>query len=266
MGFRPGPVNPPSSKITGASAMSEAILSLGPIIFRDFEVPSSITFGGRQRAAVRYLGSGQRVTDALGPDDATVSFAGILSGPDATARAQELDTLRSLGQPLTLAWNTLVYSVLISQFRAEYRTRLWIPYRISCLVISNPIINILDTALSMTTDALASLNLMYDTAPPLQLPIPDIRGAISSNTADARSTNINTTIAVLDAATPSLQAEQRQREATVDKLALSAPISVAQAITDFSLAVAAIADLQYLNLSQNCLGQARIYLTQQAPQ
>jgi hypothetical protein len=244
--------------------MSEVVLSLGPIIFRDFEVPSSITFGGRQRAVVRYLGSGRRVTDALGPDDATISFAGILSGPDATARAQELDTLRSLGLPLTLAWNTLIYSVLILRFQAEYRNHLWIPYRISCLVLSNPIIDDLAAVLSITSDALASLNLMYDTAPPSVPPIPDIRGVVSSSNAAYSAVSTGVAIASLDTLIPSLRNEQQKREALVSRLALNSPRPIRQAIHDFTLAVSAIADLQYLTLSQDCLGQARMYLTQQA--
>ncbi len=241
--------------------MSEVVLSLGPIVFRSFEVPSSITFGGRQRAVVRYLGSGRRVTDALGPDDATISFGGFLSGPDATARAQELDSLRSLGLPLILTWDSLIYSVLISDFRAEYRNRLWIPYRLSCLVISNPINDILQAGLSMAGDAIASLNLMYDSAPQPAVPIPDIRPTISSGAIGARLGAMQAMIAMLDTLTPSIQAEQERQAATISRVALRSSTSVPRALEDFHVAVAAAGALQSLTLSQHCLGQAQLYLT-----
>ena len=244
--------------------MSDAALSLGPIVFRDFEVPSSISFGGRQRAVVRYLGTGRRVTEAMGPDDATISFAGALSGPSATARAQELDTLRALGLPLTLAWDTLIYSVLITRFHAEYRNRLWIPYRISCHVISNPLFDHLETALSIADDTLASLNLMYETAPTYAPSIPDIRTAVSSAPANFGATATGPAIATLDSIAPSLRAKQQRCEASIYGQAIGKSGALPSMLANFSLTVGNLGTLQHLSLSQACLGQTRLYLTQQA--
>ena len=50
------------------------------IVFQDFELPSGINFGGRQRLALHRLPGGSRVIDALGRDDAQISFAGIFTG------------------------------------------------------------------------------------------------------------------------------------------------------------------------------------------
>ena len=62
------------------SAMSDVALVLGPVLFREFEVPARINFGGRQRVVVHALPGGARVIDVLGRDDAQISFAGIFSG------------------------------------------------------------------------------------------------------------------------------------------------------------------------------------------
>jgi hypothetical protein len=114
--------------------MSSVGLILGPVRFRDFEVPPSITFGGSQRLAVHQLQNGSRIIDSMGPVDADISFSGAFSGPDATARAVQIDSLRSEGAPLSLIWSQFFYMVLIERFEAIYNNSLWIPYRISCTV------------------------------------------------------------------------------------------------------------------------------------
>jgi len=64
--------------------MSDVILVLGPVAFQDFEIPSAINFGGRQRLAVHQLTNGRRVVDTMGPDASEIGFSGVFSGPDAT--------------------------------------------------------------------------------------------------------------------------------------------------------------------------------------
>ena len=105
--------------------MTDVALLLGPIVFQDFEVPSGINFGGRQRLALHRLPSGSRVIDALGRDDAQISFSGIFAGSDAILRARSLDELRVAGIPLPLTWDVLFYTVLISDFCADYRSSWW---------------------------------------------------------------------------------------------------------------------------------------------
>jgi hypothetical protein len=117
--------------------MSDVALLLGPVVFQDFEVPSGINFGGGQRLAVHRLPGGARVIDALGRDDAQISFSGIFTGPDATLRARSLDELRVAGLPLPLTWDVFFYTVMISVFHADYRNRWWIPYRLVCTVVQD---------------------------------------------------------------------------------------------------------------------------------
>ena len=53
-------------------------LTLGGVVFADFEIPDSINFGGEQVLSVHQLPGGTRVIDALGPSDAEIREA--LSG------------------------------------------------------------------------------------------------------------------------------------------------------------------------------------------
>jgi hypothetical protein len=115
--------------------MSDIVLVLGQVAFRDFEIPECIRFGGIQRLAVHELPGGQRVIDALGRCDAEISWSGTFGGENATLRARLLDLLRVQGQVLALIWDVFFYSVVISAFEAEYRKGWWIPYRISCTVL-----------------------------------------------------------------------------------------------------------------------------------
>ena len=128
--------------------MSDFSLTLGPVAFAGFELPSSITFGGRQRLAIHRLPGGVRIIDALGPDPADLAFSGIFTGPDAADRARLLDTLRVAGAALPLAWDAFLYTVVVERFEADYRSPWWVPYRLSCTVLR-------DEAAALVTDAIA---------------------------------------------------------------------------------------------------------------
>ncbi len=140
--------------------MSDFSLTLGPVAFAGFELPSSITIGGRQRLAIHRLPGGLRIIDALGPDPADIAFAGIFTGPDAADRARLLDTLRIAGSTLPLAWDAFAYTVVIENFEADYRSPWWIPYRISCSVLRDEVAAVIGTvaglAPTLTADLLAA--------------------------------------------------------------------------------------------------------------
>lgn len=137
--------------------MSDVGLLLGPIVFRDFEIPSGVNFGGRQRLALYRLPGGSRVIDALGRDDAQINFSGIFAGSSATLRARSLDELRVAGAALPLTWDVLFYTVLISEFRADYRTSWWIPYRIVCTVLQDEASTQTQATASLTAAALSDV-------------------------------------------------------------------------------------------------------------
>ena len=143
--------------------MSDFSLTLGPVAFAGFELPSSITVGGRQRLAMHRLPGGLRVIDALGPDPADIAFSGIFTGPDAADRARLLDTLRVAGATLPLAWDAFAYTVIVEQFEADYRSPWWIPYRLTCSVLRDEVAALVTTAIqlapTLSADLLAAGNL-----------------------------------------------------------------------------------------------------------
>jgi hypothetical protein len=113
-------------------------LSLGGIVFADFELPAVLTFGGAQSLAVYRLPGGARVVDAMGPDDADIAWQGVLSGSDATDRARALDAMRIAGQMIPLTWDEFFYTVVIADLRLAFCNSWWIPYQISCVVADDP--------------------------------------------------------------------------------------------------------------------------------
>ena len=119
--------------------MSQVILTLGDVAFRDMEVPEKISFGGRQNMVVRQLIGGGRAIDVLGFDDGLISFSGIFFGSDAVSRAQMLDAARALGAPLPLVWDGFFYTVIIEEFCADYCKTNLIPFAVGCVVVSDPV-------------------------------------------------------------------------------------------------------------------------------
>lgn len=145
-------------------------LTLGPVAFDAFEVPSRIEFGGCQRLAVHALPGGLRVVDAMGRDDTPIIWSGVFTGPDAARRVRLLDLLRGQGQSLPLAWDDFLFQVVISGFEARFERWNWIPYRIACVVLSNL------TALQQVTISLSS-QMMADLGVAALCPGLDLRAA-----------------------------------------------------------------------------------------
>lgn len=146
--------------------MAGNCLTLGPVVFREFELPECVTFGGRQRISLHHLGDGDRVVSVLGSEDADIRFSGIFSGSNATTRAIILDELRCSGRVMELIWGEFAYSVIIRSFRAEYRNATWIPYEIVCIVDRNAINGLADASLTLIESALADLRSASDYSSP----------------------------------------------------------------------------------------------------
>jgi len=137
--------------------MPNIVLVLGPVAFSDFEIPERIRFGGAQRLVVHKLPGGARVIDALGRDDAVLTWSGIFSGPGATERARLLDLLRVQGAVLPLTWDVFFYSVVIASFDAEYRNGWWIPYRLTCTVLVDEAEAVIEAAAPLAVQGLSDL-------------------------------------------------------------------------------------------------------------
>lgn len=115
--------------------MAPIKLILGPVSFYDFEIPAGVTFGGKQLLALHQLTDGRRVIDCMGPGDTDIEFSGICSGPEASLRARLLNSLRNAGSPLSLTWDTFIYSVVLSRVQFDYRNPTWMPFSVSCIVL-----------------------------------------------------------------------------------------------------------------------------------
>lgn len=123
----------------GGDVVSTTRLVLGPVVFRDFEVPERIAFGGTQKLAIHELPGGGRVIDVMGPQDADLTWSGVFSGADAAERVRQLDALRLLAAEVPLSWDVFAYTVIVERLEAEYTSPWWIPYHLTCKVVQNPV-------------------------------------------------------------------------------------------------------------------------------
>jgi hypothetical protein len=113
-----------------------AVLTLGNVLFRGFEIPSKLTgaIGGKQALGKHKLIGGARVTDVMGNDPDDPAWEGRFRGADAVSRAQTLDAMRAAGQEVLLTFGSIQYTVVIEEFVADYMQSYEIPYRIRCYI------------------------------------------------------------------------------------------------------------------------------------
>lgn len=168
--------------------MFDIALLLGPVAFRDFEVPSGINFGGGQRLAIHRLSGGARVIDSLGRDDANITFSGTFSGSDATLRARLVDELRAGGLTLPLTWDVFFYTVIISEFQADYQHGAWIPYRLTCTVLRDEASALVANTVSLAADALSDIGTALGLAAPAGIDLTPAQTALSVPGATVRDT------------------------------------------------------------------------------
>jgi hypothetical protein len=115
------------------------VLTLGGIAFDGFSTPSRMGAGGRQSLVVHKLPGGNRVIDALGPDEDNITWEGEFFGNDAFANALALDGMRAAGQVIPLIFAGQFRSVIIDTFSYHIRRLpVWVEYSISCMVYQNP--------------------------------------------------------------------------------------------------------------------------------
>jgi prophage DNA circulation protein len=113
------------------------IVTLGPVQFQGQEVPDVIQIGGGHSLKIHKLPGGQRVIDAMGRDDCPLTWSGVMFGPGSEQRMLLLDSLRVSGTPITLAFGTMSYTVVVSEFKGDYRRTNWCGYSITCEVVAD---------------------------------------------------------------------------------------------------------------------------------
>lgn len=112
-------------------------LTLGGFVFDSYAIPEMVPQGGEHKLVVHKLIGGNRVVDAMGPDDADISWSGRFQGPTAIANATALDQLRKAGAQLPLVVDSQFYTVAIKKFEWDYQRPYQILYRITCVVVSS---------------------------------------------------------------------------------------------------------------------------------
>ncbi len=242
--------------------MNAGTLTLGPIVLRHFEIPALIEFGGSQRLAVHRLSTGVRTTEVLGPDDADIVFSGILSGPSASTRSRELNTLRRLGKVLQLSWNRYTYLVVIREFRANYANDWWIPYRISCSVVDDAGAGFPEYMLSAGANAVASIEQLQAILPQSTLPLANVAQVLRSPGVSANSGQaVAAAREVLASLQATLEVTTREAEADITVTPLNGPLAPVQFQPLFGTITASAFDLQYAHIANAYIGQAMLYLT-----
>lgn len=119
--------------------MSGVVLTLDGFVFKDFEVPEAISFGGSQSLSIKRLIGGERVIDAMGSDDRPLEWSGRFRGSDAVSRALQLDAKRRAGRAVSLTWGELSFQVIVARFEPVYQQAFEVPYSISCEIVPAPL-------------------------------------------------------------------------------------------------------------------------------
>jgi hypothetical protein len=112
-------------------------VTLGSVTLQSMEVPERITIGGPYALKVFKYPGGARSIDAMGTDDAPMSWSGIMLGPNAEQRMQLLYALRNSGQVQILSFGTMSYQVVVSDFKGDYLRTNYCLYQITCEVLAD---------------------------------------------------------------------------------------------------------------------------------
>lgn len=120
------------STVIGGTLLADAApMVLGGVLLTGQEVPQGITLGGTQHLVVHRLAGGQRIIDAMGPDERSLTWTGMFIGPSAAARARLIDAMRRAGEPQPLSFADYALTVVISTFEYSYQDQgSIVPYRI----------------------------------------------------------------------------------------------------------------------------------------
>ena len=136
--------------------MAFADLQLGDVTFQGITAPEVISWGGDQALAVQKLIGGARVIDAMGRDDAPLTWDGIFMGANALSSAQYLNGMRVAGKQVDCLWGGLSFTAVIKSFKAEYRfAGFHIPYSITLEIITD---NVTSSTPTLTTDVNTQMN------------------------------------------------------------------------------------------------------------
>ncbi len=115
--------------------MADTSLILGPVRFRDFEIPEQINFGASLREKEHKLIGSNRVIDVMGIDPSPLKWRGQFRGTDAVGRAETLLALQATGAELPVSWGGIFRLVVIKHFEPHFRRFYEVPYEIELTVV-----------------------------------------------------------------------------------------------------------------------------------
>ncbi len=237
--------------------MSDVVLVLGPVAFRNFEIPSGINFGGRQLLAVHQLTDGRRVVDCIGADESEISFSGAFSGADATLRARMLNSLRIAGGELNLTWDVFFYTVVLSRLDADYQNPVWIPYRISCTVVRDEAAAAITSVTSLGSSVVADLGVAANQCASLGIDFTGIQSSLANPDATTLGSAAYATARSSISLTQStINTQIDSTEATLQTAISSDPSTPGSLITDLVTSTTAAQQLADLTSASAYVGRA----------
>jgi hypothetical protein len=224
---------------------------LGGVLLEGLAAVAGIGYGGAQSLAVHKLPGGTRMIDAMGPDDADITWHGYLAGMGAVDTARLLDAMRSAGAALPLSWDAVTYSVVIAHLEFSYRNSKWISYSIRCAVITAAEVvgAVSPSVLPLIVADLTQASAWCNVAPALV--------AVQSQSALAQGTPNNARAAAAAATARMLAVTGiASAEAMLAASAVPNPVQAAGSLAGLTCAVAAAGTLAGLAAAQGYIGRA----------
>jgi hypothetical protein len=163
--------------------MTDGSVVLGGFVFFDHEVPNTLPFGGTQEYKKQVMVGGQKVVDAMGPNNDDISWSGRFRGAAAIGRASSVKAMMDAGAQVTLTWLGISRTVLITKFEPTTDKFYEVPYRITCCVVDDQsggggIISSLDSLVG--GDLAAAVNILPSTVGIVSTAISGLSAAVAA--------------------------------------------------------------------------------------
>jgi hypothetical protein len=195
--------------------MADTYLVVGGYTFTGFGVPERINGGGAQQLKVHTMLGGNRVVDALGPNDDAIRFTGRFREASAMQQVALMDAMRIAGAPVTLTYWNLSYTVVISKFTWSFERFYEVPYELECTVVVDQAQSAPQAAPTLDSSVTQSIRVASQTA----------GGSTAVNAAIAPISSQYSTYGPLSTATPTGQGQVQS--ATSNSLTTLYPIASA---------------------------------------
>ena len=110
-------------------------LTLGSVIFDDFQAPPELALIGQQKVAVHDMIGGSRRVQALGVVWKPISFEGIFWGNKAFSTMHQLERMQAEATPQSLSYLDYAFLVVVSEVEARIKHQNRIDYKVTVEVV-----------------------------------------------------------------------------------------------------------------------------------